>query len=119
MRQATLAEHPRDTFNIDLAINIGGALVAAQSVAPKMSERDAGTILPTGGGFALEPNPEYLSLSIGKAGIRAMAHALFQSLKEKGIHVATHRHGGSPRIPWLEGCRSGRGAFSRVSPLSC
>lgn len=119
MRQATLAEQPRDTFNIDLAINIGGALVAAQSVAPKMSERDAGTILPTGGGFALEPNPEYLSLSIGKAGIRAMAHALFQSLKEKGIHVATHRHGGSPRIPWLEGCRSGRGAFSRVTPLSC
>ena len=30
-----------------------------------MSERGSGSILLTGGGFALEPNPGYLSLSIG------------------------------------------------------
>jgi len=89
IRKATLEEQPRDAFNTDLAVNIGGALVAAQSVASKMSERGAGTILLTGGGLALEPNQDYLSLSIGKAGIRAMAHALFQGLREKGIHVAT------------------------------
>jgi NAD(P)-dependent dehydrogenase (short-subunit alcohol dehydrogenase family) len=89
MRKATLTDQPRDTFNPDLAVNIGGALAAAQAVAPKMSERGTGTILLTGGGFALEPNPEYLSLSIGKAGIRAMAHGLFGSFQEKGIHVAT------------------------------
>jgi hypothetical protein len=41
-----------------------------------MTERGSGTILFTGGGFALEPHPEYLSLSIGKAGIRALAHGL-------------------------------------------
>lgn len=89
MRKATNEEQPRDTFISDLAVNIGGALVAAQAVLPKMSERRAGTILLTGGGFALEPSAEYLSLSIGKAGIRALAHGLFGSLKEKGIHVAT------------------------------
>jgi NAD(P)-dependent dehydrogenase (short-subunit alcohol dehydrogenase family) len=89
IRKATLEEQPRDAFNIDLAVNVGGALVAAQSVAPKMSERGTGTILVTGGALALEPNPDYLSLSIGKAGIRAMVHALFQRFKEKGIHVAT------------------------------
>ena len=89
IRKATLEEQPRDAFNTDLAVNIGGALVAAQSVASKMSERGAGTILLTGGGLALEPNQDYLSLSIGKAGIRAMAHALFQGLRENGIHVAT------------------------------
>jgi short-subunit dehydrogenase len=89
MRKATLAEQPRDTFNRDLAVNIGGALVAAQAVASKMSERDSGTILLTGGGFALQPHPDYLSLSIGKAAIRALAHGLFESFKDKGIHVAT------------------------------
>ena len=89
MRKATLTEQPRDTFISDLAVNIGGALAVAQAVAQKMSERQSGTILLTGGGFALEPNAEYLSLSIGKAGIRALAHGLFESLKEKGIHVAT------------------------------
>ena len=54
-----------------------------------MSKRGSGTILLTGGGFALEPNPEYLPLSIGKAGIRALAHGLSDSLKQKGIHIAT------------------------------
>lgn len=89
MRKATITEQPRDSFNGDLTVNIGGALVAAQAVIPKMSERGAGSILLTGGGFALEPNPDYLSLSIGKAGIRALAYGLFESLKVKGVHVAT------------------------------
>lgn len=89
MRKATLAEQPLDTFNGDLAVNIGGALAAAHAVTSNMSKRGSGTILLTGGGFALEPSPDYLSLSIGKAGIRAMAYGLFESFKEKGIHVAT------------------------------
>lgn len=89
MRNETLAVQPRDSFNKDLAVNIGGALVAAQAAAPKMIARKSGTILLTGGGFALAPNPDYLSLSIGKAGIRALAQGLFESFKEKGIHVAT------------------------------
>jgi len=89
IRKATLEEQPRDTFVSDLAVNIGGALVASQAVVPLMSARGSGTVLLTGGGLALEPSPEYLSLSIGKAGIRTLALSLFESLKEKGIHVAT------------------------------
>ncbi|SFV29701.1 SDR family NAD(P)-dependent oxidoreductase [Hyphomicrobium facile] len=89
MRKATIAEQPLDSFNSDLAVNVGGALVAAQAVAAKMGERGSGSILLTGGGFALEPSPEYLSLSIGKAGIRALALGLFENLKAKGVHVAT------------------------------
>jgi short-subunit dehydrogenase len=89
MRKATLAEQPHDTFIGDLAVNIAGALVAAQAVAPKMEERKSGAILLTGGGFALAPSPDYLSLSIGKAGIRALALGLFEPFRDKGIHVAT------------------------------
>ena len=89
MRQATLADQPRDTFVSDLAVNIGGALAATQAVAQKMLESRSGTILLTGGGFALSPNPDDLSLSIGKAGIRALAHGLFETFKEKGVHIAT------------------------------
>jgi short-subunit dehydrogenase len=89
MRKATLAEQPRDSFVGDLAVNIGGALAAAQAVTPKMEARKSGAILLTGGGFALAPSPDYLSLSIGKAGIRALALGLFEPFGEKGIHVAT------------------------------
>jgi short-subunit dehydrogenase len=78
----------RDSFHGDLAVNIGGAL-AAQAVALRMEEQKSGAILLTGGGFALAPNSDFLSVSIGKAGIRALAHGLFESFREKGIHVAT------------------------------
>lgn len=88
MRQATLADQSRDTFNSDLAINIGGAMVAAQAVLSGMAERRSGTILLTGGGFAVQPHPKFLSLSIGKAGLRALVQGLFESFKEKGIHIA-------------------------------
>ena len=51
IRQATLSEQPRVTFVQDLAVNIGGALVATQAVTQQMSERRSGTILLIGGGF--------------------------------------------------------------------
>lgn len=89
MRKAALLEQPATTFNTDLAVNIGGALAAVQAIAGSMIARGTGTILLTGGGFALQPHPDYLSLSIGKAGIRALTHGLFESLRTKGVHIAT------------------------------
>lgn len=89
LRQATVESQPIDTFNSDLAVNIGGALAATHAVKPQMESRNGGTILLTGGGFGIYPSPDYLSLSIGKAGIRALALGLFESSKEKNVHVAT------------------------------
>jgi short-subunit dehydrogenase len=95
MRKATLVEQPRGTINGDLAVNIGGAMAAAQAVAPKMIARASGSILLTGGGYALHPHPDYLSLSVGKAGIRALAQGAFESFKAHGVHVATVTVAGS------------------------
>jgi NAD(P)-dependent dehydrogenase (short-subunit alcohol dehydrogenase family) len=89
VRQASIQSQPNDTFVSDLAVNIGGALAAIQAATPKMKDAKKGTILLTGGGFALHPHSDYLSISIGKAGIRAIALGLFESFKEMGIHVAT------------------------------
>ncbi len=89
MRQSTLGDQPRETFNTDLAVNLGGALAAAQSAVPKMADRRSGTILLTGGALALQPHPAYLSLSIGKAGLRAMAYGLFDTFRTSGVHIAT------------------------------
>ncbi|MBF7143276.1 MULTISPECIES: SDR family NAD(P)-dependent oxidoreductase [Pseudomonas] len=89
LRQAALADQPTDTFASDLAVNIAGAMVTAQSVMPGMAAHGSGSILLTGGGFGVTPNPDYLSLSLGKAGIRALALGLFESAKDQGVHVAT------------------------------
>ena len=82
-------ETPVETVQRNLSVDILGALAAIKYFAPYMEERREGTILLTGGGLALAPSAEYLSLSIGKAGIRSLAQALYPQLSAKGIHIAT------------------------------
>ena len=89
LRKATLSEQHAETFNSDLAVNIGGALVASQAALPAMLQRQSGTLLLTGGHFGIEPSADFLSLSLGKAGIRALALGLFDSARESGVHIAT------------------------------
>ncbi len=64
------------------AINVLGAMTAAAHVAPGMI---AGTILITGG--MPEPIPSYTSLSLGKAGVRALTSIL--GAEYPHLHVAT------------------------------
>ncbi|MDH4847995.1 SDR family NAD(P)-dependent oxidoreductase [Pseudomonas sp. BN605] len=88
LRASNVQDQPANTFNADLAVNIGGALTTAQSTLSALSGH-GGSLLLTGGGFGLAPSPDYLSLSIGKAGIRALALGLFDSARALGVHVAT------------------------------
>lgn len=76
------------TIDSDLRTNIGGALATVRACMPIMLERGAGTILLTGGGLATAPHPDLLTLSVGKAGIRAIAQGMFDSLRERGVHIA-------------------------------
>ena len=48
-----------------------------------------GVILITGDGLAIQPYAGYLPLSMDKAALRAMVHALAPVLKEKGIYIGT------------------------------
>jgi short-subunit dehydrogenase len=69
--------------------NVLGALVLAQELSPAMKAAGRGTILLTGGSFAIEPSADYASLSMSKAALRSLAHSLAQELGGFGIHVAT------------------------------
>jgi short-subunit dehydrogenase len=78
-----------ETLIDDFKVNVAGALVAAKAVLPGMQAQGKGTILFTGGGFALYPSPDFASLSIGKSGIRSLANTLGAALKEQNIRVGT------------------------------
>jgi NAD(P)-dependent dehydrogenase (short-subunit alcohol dehydrogenase family) len=75
------------------AVNVVGAITAVAHLAPRMAEAGRGTILLTGG--MPEPLPDSTSLSLGKAGVRALAHLLAKQLGPSGIHVATVTVGGT------------------------
>lgn len=71
-----------------LAVNVTGAKAAADAVLPRL-RGGRGTLLFTGGGFALRPSPAWTSMSAGKAALRAYALALFEDQRPSGVHAAT------------------------------
>jgi len=70
------------------AVNVVGAITAASQLAPRMA---GGTILLTGG--MPEPIPDVTSLSLGKAGLRALTELLQKHYAD--VHVATITVGGA------------------------
>jgi NAD(P)-dependent dehydrogenase (short-subunit alcohol dehydrogenase family) len=62
-------------------------MTAAVHVAPAMTEAGGGSILITGG--MPVPEPAVTSLSLGKAGVRALTTLLAGEYGPVGIHVAT------------------------------
>lgn len=69
------------------AVNVIGALTAAAHLAPAMARRGNGTFIITGG--MPSPDPRYVSLSLGKAGVRTLVTLLDQEYGPSGVHVAT------------------------------
>jgi short-subunit dehydrogenase len=78
-----------ESLERDLRVNSTSPLVTIKGFTSHMAKKGQGTILITGGALAMYPSADYLTLSIGKAGIRAMTEALFPPLAKGGIHIAT------------------------------
>jgi short-subunit dehydrogenase len=88
--QGIESETASDIAN-DIAVNVSSALATVAKVIPIMRARGTGTILLTGGGLAVQPSADLLTLSIGKAAMRTIGEALFEPLKRQGIHIASVR----------------------------
>lgn len=89
LQTRSLADESIDSLVSDTNVNISGALAALHAAVPTMTAQGRGTVLITGGGLGVQPSADFLTLSVGKAGARAIVLALFPALKERGVHVAT------------------------------
>jgi NAD(P)H-dependent FMN reductase/NADP-dependent 3-hydroxy acid dehydrogenase YdfG len=69
------------------AVNVVGAITAVAHLADRMAAAGGGTIVLTGG--MPEPLPDFTSLSLGKAGVRALTDLLARAYGPAGLHVAT------------------------------
>jgi len=79
----------KDNLEQSFKVNVSSAMAVTQLVLPEMKKNGRGTVLFTGGGFALCPEAKLTALSIGKAGLRTLAFCLHDELKPLGIHVGT------------------------------
>jgi len=89
LRPLALTAHSAAEVQSDMTINLTSAMVAIRAAADAMAPRGEGSIFITGGGFGIHPSPDFLPISVAKAGIRAAAMALFEPLKAQGIHIGT------------------------------
>ncbi|WP_063784279.1 SDR family NAD(P)-dependent oxidoreductase [Streptomyces sp. SBT349] len=69
------------------AVNVVGALTTATHIAPLMAARGGGSFLVTGG--MPVPKAAYVSLSLGKAGLRTLVDLLAERYGPLGVHVAS------------------------------
>lgn len=87
LKPGPLASLTTERLREEFRVNVAGAVTAVQAVLKPMKSEGGGCIIFTGGGFGLEPNPQWLSLSIGKAGLRNLAFSLHEELGSQNIHV--------------------------------
>jgi len=83
------------------AVRVLGARIAANVVLPEL-RNGRGSLLFTGGGFALHPVKEYASLSVGKAALRSYVQVLHDQLAGTDVHATivtiTKGIGSEPRF---------------------
>lgn len=77
-----------DDFEHAWRVNCLGGYLAAREVVPAMQEHGQGTLLFTGATSAMRGSAHFLSLAVGKFGLRALAQSLARELGPQGIHVA-------------------------------
>ena len=69
-------------------VNVLGARVAADAVLPRLRD-GRGSLLFTGGGYALHPSKEFASLSVGKAALRTYVQVLHETLTGTAVHATS------------------------------
>jgi len=68
--------------------NCLGAFIAARELGGRMAARGSGTIVFAGATSATLGRAGYLTLSVGKFGLRALAQVAARELGHRGVHVA-------------------------------
>jgi short-subunit dehydrogenase len=83
-----ILEQNWETIKIQMDINTGGAFVLGKLVLPYCLKENTGKIFFTGGGFAMQGDPQWTSLSIGKAALRNLVQAFAKRVENTNVHVA-------------------------------
>jgi NADP-dependent 3-hydroxy acid dehydrogenase YdfG len=76
-----------------LAVDMLGAKVATEAVLPAL-RNGRGSLLFTSGGLAVAPSPQFASLSVGKAALRAYVSALHVQMQGTEVRATSIRIGG-------------------------
>ena len=92
-RFVPVLEEDIDALTRGFRLSVANALAATRELLPDL-KANRGAVLFTGGGTATHPNPDFATISLGKAGIRNLAYQLHTVLRPEGVFVGTVTVGG-------------------------
>lgn len=88
LKMKQLMDETTDELVDDFKISVANAFHSVKILYHDLKE-NKGVVLLTGGSFALNPSPQFGSLSLGKASLRSLAFQLNEVLKSDDIYVGT------------------------------
>ncbi len=88
MRQGNILNESYTALIEDFKVNVAAIAPIVKRFKDPLSSAK-GSLLITGGGIAIQPFPEYASLSLGKAALRNLTQSIRESLSPFDIFVGT------------------------------
>lgn len=83
------SEETWESLSRQLDVNMGGAFTLLKNELPYANRVDRRCLFFTGGGFGINPMPQFLGVSIGKAALRNLVLAAAESVNGTAMHIAT------------------------------
>ena len=77
-----------ESIKSNLDISVGGYFNLMKAVLPYCMANNTGKLFVTGGGFALQGDPQWTSLSVGKAALRNLVQAFQKRVEGTNVHIA-------------------------------
>jgi short-subunit dehydrogenase len=89
LKPTSLLDVGLDDLERGYAVDLIGAVSAAQVFLPAMREARSGTLLFTSGSAAIRPSAGIATVSLGKAALRSAATMLASQVLDDGVHVVS------------------------------
>ena len=83
-----ILEQDWETIKSAVDVSVGGYFNLMKTVLPFCISNNSGKLFVTGGGFALQGDPQWTSLSVGKAALRNLVQAFQKRVEGANIHIA-------------------------------
>lgn len=77
-----------DTIKTQMGTTVGGYFNLMKMVLPYCIKENKGKLFVTNGGFALAGDPQWTSLSVGKAALRNLVQAFQKKAEGTDVHIA-------------------------------
>jgi NAD(P)-dependent dehydrogenase (short-subunit alcohol dehydrogenase family) len=87
-QRSSVLETTAEEFERCWRVGCLGGFLLGREVARRMVPRGRGTIMMTGATAALRGSARFVTLAVGKFGLRALAQSMARELGPEGIHVA-------------------------------